>query len=186
MYVNMLAWIKMSILLAIFSIIYYFNVIPDMKIPLICYFLTPATTITVGPGSSVNITATPTISQSVELWCSRSLASKKRYIKGNKVKATPGEVWTAPGRRLGFYTFATSHAGTYSCLVTNRNEVIITYTVVLGNFVYKTIYCSCPILYTPVSVFMIQLTTIGLYSEYILVICTYYKSKEWDLVYIIY
>ena len=59
-----------------------------------------ATTITVGSGSSVNITATPTISQSVELWCSRSLASKKWYITGNIVKATPGEVWTAPGHRL--------------------------------------------------------------------------------------
>ena len=74
----------MSILLAIFSIIYYFKVIPNMKIPLICYFLTPATTITVGSGSSVNITATPTISQSVELWYSRSLASKKWYITGIK------------------------------------------------------------------------------------------------------
>ena len=99
----------------------------------------PATTITVGSGSPVDITATPTISQPVELWCSRSPAAKQWYTTGSIVEATPGEVWTAKGRTLGFSTFATSHAGTYSCLVRNMGEVITTtYTVVLGKFVYKT------------------------------------------------
>ena len=78
----------------------------------------PATTITVGSGSPVDITATPTINQSVELWCSRTQAGKKWYTTGSRVKATPGEVWTTggPARKLGFSTFSTSHAGTYSCL----------------------------------------------------------------------
>ena len=95
----------------------------------------PATTITVGSGSPVDITATPTISQSVELWCSRTKAPKQWYTTGYIVTPTSGEVWTAKGRRLGFSTFATSHAGTYSCLVNNWNEMITTtYTVVLGKF----------------------------------------------------
>ena len=117
-----------------------------MKVPLILLFLTPATTITVGSGSPpVDVTATPTINQSVVLWCSRSPASKQWYTTGSTVKATPGEVWIAPGRRLGFSTFATNHAGTYSCRVRNTGEMITnttTYTVVLGKFVYKTIYCT--------------------------------------------
>ena len=93
----------------------------------------PATTITVGSGSPVDINATPTISQSVELWCSRTLATKHWFTIGHIVTPTPGAVWTAKGRTLGFSTFATSHAGTYSCLVKNKNEVAITtYTVVLG------------------------------------------------------
>ena len=98
-----------------------------------------ATTITVGSGSPVDITATPTISQSVELQCSRTLAAKQWYTTGSRVEATPGEVWTTggpTGRRLGFSTFATSHAGTYSCLVRNRDDVTTTtYTVVLGKSV---------------------------------------------------
>ena len=134
MYVNMLGWIQMSFPLTIFSII--FNVIPNMKVPLICYFLTPATTITVG--SSVNITATPTIGQPVELWCSRTKIPKQWYTNGSIVRATPDEVWTTggPTRKLGFIRFATSHAGTYSCPVKNKNETnTTTYTVVLGKFI---------------------------------------------------
>ena len=122
----------------------------------------PATTIIVGSGSPpVDITATPTINQSVELWCSRTPASKQWYTTGNIVKAT-GEVWTAggpTGRRLGFSTFATSHAGTYSCRVRNKDETIITtYTVVLGKFVKLNAKHSCPIVY--MCRVMIQLTVI--------------------------
>ena len=119
----------------------------------------PATTITVGSGFPVDITATPTISQSVELWCSRSPAAKQWYTTGSIVKATPGEVWTTGGltRKLGFSTFATSHAGTYSCLVTNKDEMITTtYTVVLGKFVQLNAEHSCPIVY--MCRVMIQLT----------------------------
>ena len=138
----------------------------------------PATTITVGSGSSVDITATPTISQPVELWCSRTQAPKQWYTNGNIVKATLDKVWTSggPTRILGFSTFATSHAGTYSCHVTKGD--ITTYTVVLGKFVKLNAEHSCPILYTPISVCIIQLTTIGLYSEYIIVACVYYKIIE--------
>ena len=95
----------------------------------------PATTITVGSGSPVNITVTPTISQSVELQCSRSPAAKQWYTAGSIVQATSGEVWTTsgPARKLGFSTFATSHAGTYSCRVAKGD--ITTFTVVLGKFV---------------------------------------------------
>ena len=106
----------------------------------------PATTITVGSGSPVDITATPTISQSVELWCSRTPAPKQWYTTGSRVTPTSGEVWIVggPAKKLGFSTFATSHAGTYSCLVTNRNEMnTTTYTVVLGKFAEH----SCLIVY---------------------------------------
>ena len=107
----------------------------------------PATTITVGSGSPVDITATPTINQPVELWCSRTLANKHWYTAGSKVTPT-GAVWTAIGRTLGFSTFATSHAGTYSCLVRNKSEMVTTtYTVVLGKFVQLNVEHSCPIVY---------------------------------------
>ena len=117
----------------------------------------PATTITVGSGSPVDITATPTISQSVVLWCSRSSAAKQWYTTGSSVEPTPGEVWTTTGRILGFSTFATSHAGTYSCRVTNKGDVTTTtYTVVLGKFVKLITEHSCPIVY--MCRVMIQLT----------------------------
>ena len=70
-------------------------------------------------------------------------------------------MWTTGGsaRILGFYTFATSHAGTYSCRVKNKNEVIITtYTVVLGKSVKLNAEHSCPIVY--MCRVMIQLTAI--------------------------
>ena len=121
----------------------------------------PATTITVGSGSPVNITATPTISQSVELWCSRTQAGKQWYTAGSRVTPTSGEVWTTggPARKLGFSTFSTSHAGTYSCRVRNMNELTTTtYTVVLGKFVQLNAEHSCPIMY--MYRVMIQLTTI--------------------------
>ena len=104
----------------------------------------PATTITVGSGPPVDITASPTINQPVELWCSRPGTPKQWYTAGSIVEATSGEVWTTTGRRLGFSTFATSHAGTYSCRVTKGD--ITTYTVVLGKSVKQNIY-SCPIVY---------------------------------------
>ena len=110
----------------------------------------PTTTITVGSGPPVDITATPTINQSVELQCSRTGAPKQWYSTGSRVKATPGEVWTTGGhtRKLGFSTFATSHAGTYSCRVRNNNEEIkTTYTVVLGKSVKLIAEHSCPIVY---------------------------------------
>ena len=122
----------------------------------------PATTITVGSGSPVDITATPTINQSVVLWCSRSPASRQWYTTGSTVKATSGEVLTTrhgPARILGFSTFATSHAGTYSCHVRNKNEVITTtYTVVLGKSVQLNAEHNCPIVY--MCRVMIQLTAI--------------------------
>ena len=114
----------------------------------------PATTITVGSGSPVDITATPTISQSVELWCSRTGALKQWYTTGSIVTPTPGEVWTTGGltRKLGFSTFATSHAGTYSCRLNNWNEVTTTtYTVVLGKFAEH----SCLIVYICIMIMLI-------------------------------
>ena len=121
-----------------------------------------ATTITVGTGSPVDITATPTINQSVELQCSRTPANKQWYTNGNRVQATSGEVWATgrPARILGFSTFATSHAGTYSCRVTNKDDQMntATYTVVLGKFVKLNAEHSCPIVY--MCRVMIQLTAI--------------------------
>ena len=131
-----------------------------------------ATTITVGSGPPVDITATPTISQSVELQCSRSPAGKKWYTTGNIVTPTPGEVWTTrhgPAKKLGFSTFATSHAGTYSCLVRNDVSSTIfttTYTVVLGKSVQLNAEHNCPIVY--MCRVMIQLTAI---------VTTYYVFK---------
>ena len=138
MYIYILHWVTCPSQISVnYLIIYTTNVIPNMKVPLILLFLTPVTTITVGSGSSVDITATPTISQPVELWCSRPGTSKQWYTNGRIVTPTPGAVWTAQGRTLGFSTFATSHAGTYSCLVRNMGEVnTTTYTVVLGKSVY--------------------------------------------------
>ena len=125
----------------------------------------PATTITVGSGSPINITATPTISQSVELWCSRSPAAKQWYTTGSIVTST-GAVWTAPGRILGFSTFATSHAGTYSCRVKNKDEVTTTtYTVVLGKSVQLIAEHNCPIVY--MCRVMIQLTAIVTTYNYV-------------------
>ena len=54
-----------------------------------------------------------------------------------------------------FSTFATSHAGTYSCRVTN-DVITTTYTVVLGKFVQLIAEHSCPIVY--MCRVMIQLT----------------------------
>ena len=148
----------------------------------------PATTITIGSGSPVDITATPTISQSVELWCSRTQADKQWYTTGSIVEATPGEVWTTrhgPAKKLGFSTFASSHAGTYSCHVRNiynnneirrnRDEVIITtYTVVLGKFVQLNTEHSCPIVY--MCRVMIQLTVIV--TTYI-IMCLNHKAETY-------
>ena len=106
----------------------------------------PATTITVGSGSPVDITATPTINQPVELLCNRPGTPKQWYTTGYIVTPTRDEVWTTSGHRriLGFSTFATSHTGTYSWLVTNRDEMITTtYKVVLGKFAEH----SCLIVY---------------------------------------
>ena len=125
----------------------------------------PATTITVGSGPPVDITATPTINQSVELQCNRTLAYKKWYTTGSRVTPTPGEVWATgrPARILGFSTFATSHAGTYSCRVTKGD--ITTYTVVLGKFVKLNAEHSCPIVY--MCRVMIQLTAIVTTYNYV-------------------
>ena len=118
-----------------------------------------ATTITVGSGSPVNITATPTISQSVELQCSRPGTPKQWYSTGSIVEPT-GEVWTTGGltRKLGFSTFSTSHARTYTCRVTMNEIITTTYTVVLGKFVQLIAEHSCPIVY--MCRVMIQLTAI--------------------------
>ena len=115
------------------------------------------------------MTATPTISQSVELQCNRTRAPKQWYTTGSIITPTPGEVWTTrhgPAKKLGFSTFATSHAGTYSCRVKNRDEVIITtYTVVLGKFVQLNAEHSCTIVY--MCRVMIQLTAIVTTYNYV-------------------
>ena len=116
----------------------------------------PATTITVGSGPPVDINVTPTISQSVELQCSRTRAPKQWYSTGSRVNNISGEVWTTGGpiKKLGFSTFSTSHAGTYSCLVKDIGEMnTTTYTVVLGKFVQLNVEHSCPIVYTYIYIY---------------------------------
>ena len=97
------------------------------------------TTIAVGqpPNESVTttITVTPSIGQSVELQC-RKAGYKQWYTTGSEVTPTLSEISTKSGRTriLAFSSFAPSHAGTYTCLVSSKadNQTKTTYSMVLG------------------------------------------------------
>ena len=98
------------------------------------------TTIRVGypANNTTTITATPTIGQSVELQCARTSVGKQWYTAGSQVKPTSNEISTISGntRILAFSSFAPSHAGTYTCLVSSPGDTQTktTYPVVLGEF----------------------------------------------------
>ena len=106
------------------------------------YFLTvqitksQPTTIIVAttPFHTTTITVTPTIGQSVELQCVTGF--KQWYTTGSAVASTPNEISTKGGtpRILAFSSFTTSHAGTYTCLVSTNGDTQTktTYPVVLG------------------------------------------------------
>ena len=109
----------------------------------IFYFLTvritksQSTTIIVAttPVQTTTITVTPTIGQSVELWCVTAV-HKQWYTKGSQVTPTPNEISTKSGatRILAFSSFAPSQAGTYTCLASTNGDTQTktTYPVVLG------------------------------------------------------
>ena len=108
------------------------------------YFLTvqitksQATTITVATISDqiTTTTVTPTIGQSVELQCTGTGVAKQWYTTGSQVTPTQNEISTSPGitRILAFSSFAPSHAGTYTCLVSTPRDTQTktTYPVLLG------------------------------------------------------
>ena len=103
------------------------------------------TTIAVGrtSDSATTITVTPTIGQSVELQCIRSLEIKQWYTTGSAVTPTPNEISTSAGatRILAFSSFTPSHAGTYTCVVssTGNTQIQTTYPVVLGESLCRRI-----------------------------------------------
>ena len=85
---------------------------------------------------TATITVTPTIGQSVELQCSGVGVGKQWYTTGSVVAATQNEISTKSGpiRTLAFSSYTTSHAGTYTCLVSTPDDTQTktTYPVVLG------------------------------------------------------
>ena len=87
---------------------------------------------------TATITVTPTIGQSVELHCDRGTRFKQWYTTGSEVIPTSNEISTRSGstRILAFFSFAPSHAGTYTCLASYRSashdQTKTTYPVVLG------------------------------------------------------
>ena len=108
----------------------YFIIVQDNR--------SEATTIRVGnpPSETATITVTPTINQSVELQCDNGTRSKQWYTTGSEVAATPTEISTRDGstRILAFSSFTSSHAGTYTCLVSSSGDTQTktTYPVVLA------------------------------------------------------
>ena len=101
-----------------------------------------ATTIAVGrtTNSTTTITVTPTIGQSVELQCSGDSVGKQWYTTGSAVTPTSNEISTRRGatRTLAFSSFTPSHAGTYTCLASSKDDTQTktTYPVVLGESIW--------------------------------------------------
>ena len=111
---------------------FYFLTVQITKSQATTIYITVATT----PDPTTTITVTPTIGQSVELQCSGSGVVKLWYTTGSEVTPTPNEIITSAGntRILAFSSFTTSHAGTYTCLVSSPDDTQTktTYPVVLG------------------------------------------------------
>ena len=105
---------------------------------LILYVVNPSATNTITVGRTDDpttpITITPTLSQSVKLYCDRSSTGKNWYTGDPRtvVRTTRGEIAVTPGpaRTLHIFSFNPSHARGYTCTVNGGSSP--TYPVILG------------------------------------------------------